>query len=243
MWLPVVAAVLSAAIAPEPARFELWGTVWFQGAPAAGVTIEVIGPHTSQTLISGERGDYRIENAPPGRYRLTASLQGFRPQTREIELTGDTNADFSLELAVLVEVLEGVPDLATVYAAADAVARLRLESTKPAEPCDRVVAATHEAAVLDLVKGALPSRIDLRIEGIGSCVDGAELIKGDSGPLPAGREYLAFLRRDGSRYESAGGRTWLLEVERGLVSTGGYEGLPRLMPVAHFYAVLRRLPR
>src|SRR5688500_13472612 len=49
-----------------------------QGGVTPGATIEIAGP-VSQSRVTDERGEAHFLNLPPGTYRVTSELQGFRP--------------------------------------------------------------------------------------------------------------------------------------------------------------------
>ena len=57
------------------------------GAALPGVTMELAGPamQGSKTSVTDAKGEYRFNNVPPGEgYKLTATLSGFAPSTRNI---------------------------------------------------------------------------------------------------------------------------------------------------------------
>ncbi len=79
------------------------------GFPFPGATVEATSPSLqgTRTATSGRDGAYRIPAAPPGEYRITASLAGFRStqKTATVRLGATATADFVLEPAADEQVL------------------------------------------------------------------------------------------------------------------------------------------
>jgi hypothetical protein len=78
------------------------------GFQIAGAVIEISGPSLQGTrkATSGPGGFYRIPAAPPGDYRVTATLAGSRTaqKTTTVRLGATSTVDFVLELATAEEV-------------------------------------------------------------------------------------------------------------------------------------------
>src|ERR1700676_2667445 len=74
------------------------------GAVMPGVTVEASSPaliEKVRTVVSDERGEYKIVNLVPGVYTVTFTLSGFSTVKREgIELTGNFTAALNIELSV-----------------------------------------------------------------------------------------------------------------------------------------------
>lgn len=69
--------------------------------PGVTVTIEHLETNTSRTLVTGERGHYQAPNLQVGRYRVSASLPGFKRATQTgLVLTVGGQLVVDLELAV-----------------------------------------------------------------------------------------------------------------------------------------------
>ena len=240
-----IAALVTLALALHTPAFSISGVVRVDKEPVAGVTITISGPQGSRTLITDESGEYRLDNLPAGTYRVGAVLVGFREQARDIVLTANAAVDFGLEVDILAEVLGAVPSLVEALESAENLVRLRIERELPPEPCGKVVAAIHTAAVIESMKATFPARIRFGLDSAGTCLDGTRLVKGiGTRALTPGEEYVVFLKRIDDRFESVGGRSLMFPVEHGLIQTGGYPGMPaHVTSLAEFHAAVRRLPR
>ena len=65
------------------------GTITDQTAAAIpGATVTLEGPGGSRTAISGSSGEYSFTNLANGSYKVTASLSGFAPGTRDVVVSG-----------------------------------------------------------------------------------------------------------------------------------------------------------
>src|SRR5438045_1354365 len=79
-----------------------------QGAALPGVTVTARQAETNASLsvISGDAGQYFLPNLPPGRYDLSATLQGFRVERRTalvLQLGQELTIDFTLQVGGLQE--------------------------------------------------------------------------------------------------------------------------------------------
>lgn len=80
------------------------GTATLDGAPAAGVSITVVGPGGTRTVRTEADGQYFLDDLPPGTYTVTiaapAGTTGAGPTTRTVTITADgevrTGQDFAL---------------------------------------------------------------------------------------------------------------------------------------------------
>jgi hypothetical protein len=92
------------AASPAQQNATLSGTVTDESkAVLPGVTVTATDIATGRVLVavSNDRGEYRLQNMPPGRYTITAELQGFGSvKVPEIELLVGQNATLPLSLAV-----------------------------------------------------------------------------------------------------------------------------------------------
>ena len=69
--------------------------------PGVVVTATDLGAGRVLTAVSNERGEYRLQNVPPGKYSMTAELSGFATvKISEIELLVGQNATVPLQLKV-----------------------------------------------------------------------------------------------------------------------------------------------
>src|SRR5688572_7076430 len=76
------------------------------GSALAGVAITArhVETNTSVGVISGDTGQYVLPNLPPGRYDVSAALQGFGVEHRTdlvLQLGQDVTIDFTLNVAGL----------------------------------------------------------------------------------------------------------------------------------------------
>jgi iron complex outermembrane receptor protein len=70
------------------------GTVMDQtGATVPGATVSLAGPGQNLSTVSGARGDYVFRNVLSGTYRLTVTLVGFAPATRDDVVVGAGNVE------------------------------------------------------------------------------------------------------------------------------------------------------
>ncbi len=78
-----------------------------QGAVLPGVTVTArqIDTNTTRTVVTTGVGHYLLPSLPPGRYEVTATLQGFAPAGRPVELTvgADFTVDFILKVSTRTE--------------------------------------------------------------------------------------------------------------------------------------------
>lgn len=243
MWRTILSAIVAGAITSQSPLCELQGVVNVAGEPVAGATVVLAGSSLSKTAISDSLGRYRFIALPTGDYSVTASLAGFRTLTRQLAVSANTTLDLDLTAAPAIEVLYVVPTQADAYVQADAVARLRIERALPPEPCGQIVTSVYEATVLDLVKGTMPTSVELVQETAGTCLDAGREVEGMHQPFQPGEEHVMFLRRVGDRFQSLAGASLTFKVEHGLVDTRGYAELPATMPLEEFYAAVRAMAR
>jgi iron complex outermembrane receptor protein len=95
LWRPV------ALIAQMPA--EIAGAVKdATGAPLTEVKVRLLGP-ASAVVETGPDGRFRFTSLPEGEFQLAASLAGFAPATRTIQLGSGQRQELTLTLSVLLE--------------------------------------------------------------------------------------------------------------------------------------------
>lgn len=108
----VACAVLLLASTPAFAQFErsrLSGTVSDStGGVMPGVTVTATNTATNQAevAVTDASGFYTFANLQPGRYSVSAELQGFKRATRndlQLDAAGSINIDFALETGALTE--------------------------------------------------------------------------------------------------------------------------------------------
>ncbi|MBE3132316.1 MAG: carboxypeptidase regulatory-like domain-containing protein, partial [Acidobacteria bacterium] len=78
-----------------------------QGAvlPGATITARQVDTNTTRTAVTTGVGQYVLPSLPPGRYEVTATLQGFAPAGHPVELTvgADFTVDFTLKVSAVAE--------------------------------------------------------------------------------------------------------------------------------------------
>jgi outer membrane receptor protein involved in Fe transport len=113
VWVPALLVSLG-VLATRPAGGQTTGSISGRvtdetGTPLPGVSVEATSPNLqgTRTANTGADGSYRIPAAPPGEYRLRASLAGFRTaeKTTAVRLDSSASADFALEPAANEEVV------------------------------------------------------------------------------------------------------------------------------------------
>lgn len=106
------------------------GTITDQSAavvPGATITLTNLDTGVVRTALSNDAGVYRFVSVEPGRYRISAGLDGFRGSTRNeviVSVASTVGANFSLQpgnISESVDVTAGAPDIQTDRADVSAV--------------------------------------------------------------------------------------------------------------------------
>jgi iron complex outermembrane receptor protein len=102
----LVAAVLSALVGGPAlwaqANATLQGKITdSSGAPLPGTVVSVTGERGSGTATADRAGFFQIRDLAPGNYRVTASLDTFAPEARDIELHAGQTLTQNLRLALV----------------------------------------------------------------------------------------------------------------------------------------------
>ena len=66
------------------------GTVTAEGSPLPGCTVTLRSAMESWTTVSDGHGRYHLRYVPAGSYALTVELPGFKPVTRQLDVSGRT---------------------------------------------------------------------------------------------------------------------------------------------------------
>src|SRR4029077_1990894 len=76
--------------------------------PNAVVNVQNLGNGEKATATTNEAGFYRIVNLPPGQYRMTIDVQGFKTMERQatVSLALVTEANFTLQVGTRGETVE-----------------------------------------------------------------------------------------------------------------------------------------
>src|SRR5881275_230851 len=87
----------------------LVGTVTTAGAPLPGATVTIASPALQgvRTTVSGANGDYSFAALPPGKYSVTAELEGMQKVTQSVNVRlGETGrADVDLKVSTVAEAI------------------------------------------------------------------------------------------------------------------------------------------
>src|SRR5581483_2710079 len=109
--------ILATAVAPAMAQTQdgsVSGLVRDeQGATVPGSDVSLRGPDATFQFVTETDGAFRFLNLQPGVYKVTATLSGFAPATRDVIVTTGTRVDVTLTLRI-----GGVTDTVTVSAPA-----------------------------------------------------------------------------------------------------------------------------
>lgn len=129
VWTFGVSALLTFALVTSPSIAaaqvvggSIGGVVTDETAAALpGVTVSVTNVENgvSQTVTTGDRGNYRVVALAPSRYLITAELSGFAPFKREVILTigADLTIDLKMGMAAVAESLTVVGETPLVEVA------------------------------------------------------------------------------------------------------------------------------
>ena len=69
------------------------------GAALPGVTVNINGGGLQQTFVTEEGGEFHFLRLPPGRYRVTATLEGLGAVQRDADVSIGTNSTVNLSIA------------------------------------------------------------------------------------------------------------------------------------------------
>jgi hypothetical protein len=98
----LAAALLAATATTAPARTPA-GVVLgpaAHGLPGAVVTISTDADDQARQMVTGEGGEFRVAELPPGEYDVTSSLPGFHPATvSAVAVAADGVSRISMTLA------------------------------------------------------------------------------------------------------------------------------------------------
>ncbi len=103
------------------------------GAPLPGVTIQAAGPVGTAVATSDPNGEFRLPRLASGRYRVTASLEGFASAEASVEVVvgSSSRVEFRLAQATVTETIEVTGETSLIdlgsNATATNIARERIE--------------------------------------------------------------------------------------------------------------------
>jgi hypothetical protein len=131
LCLTLLLVTLAAGTATAQTQLgAIQGTITDQSAgvlPGVTVTATQIETGVSRSTVSNETGVYRIQSLDPGRYRITADLQGFRRAVRNdvvLSVGATLGVNFTMQTGNLQETIEvtgSAPDIQTERAEISAV--------------------------------------------------------------------------------------------------------------------------
>ena len=109
LFVMMLALLLATPVVAQETTGSIEGVVRDAGgAVLPGATVVATGPSGAVTSVANERGEYRIQRLPSGRYTVAATLDGFAPATRNVDLTVGTTArvEFTLSIAGVTETVQ-----------------------------------------------------------------------------------------------------------------------------------------
>ncbi len=111
--IALVIALVAPAASAQTALGTLRGVVLDQQSaalPGATVTARHVDTNITQTAVTGTEGQYLLPNLHPGRYEITAELQGFASirEQLEIRVGQDLTVNLTMKLAGVAETIQVV---------------------------------------------------------------------------------------------------------------------------------------
>ena len=194
------------AVAAQSAR-QISGIVTdISGNPLPEARLSVEG-RTTLVVVADSRGRFEIPDLPAGVFTIRATLAGFRTQTQSVSLREQRRASikFVMPIDLLIEAQMPLLEPAEAVRRAAVIARVRLDGLAPPIPCAElvVVSAVHEATVVEVWKGRVPSKIQILETGKDACVEGDRVVQAVSGIITsyrAGGDYIVLLSGKGTRF-------------------------------------------
>src|SRR5262245_47857592 len=96
----LIAAILSASSLSAQTTGSIRGTVGTGGTPLPGVAIEAKSPNLqgARTAVTDNEGRFNLTLLPPGKYTITAQLQGFAQKAETVTLALSQVAGITIEM-------------------------------------------------------------------------------------------------------------------------------------------------
>ncbi|HEX4912560.1 MAG TPA: carboxypeptidase regulatory-like domain-containing protein, partial [Vicinamibacterales bacterium] len=129
-----------------------------QNRAVPGVLVEIAGT-SSQSQTTDDKGEAHFLNLAPGRYRISATLSGFRPFTAEnIEVAAGTSVPLTIPLSVA-----GVTEAVQVVAETPVVdpARQTITTSISYDQLQRLPSARDPWVMLQTVPGVVVDRVNV----------------------------------------------------------------------------------
>lgn len=127
------------------------------GAPLPGATVTLTGIGAPQTFVTNADGDYRFLRLSPGKYSVSAELEGMGKSTRNVEVTVANNAEINLSLSPTVAEAITVTAATPIIDRRDAGTGQNLQLTE----LENVPTARDPWVVLQSVPGVLVDRVNV----------------------------------------------------------------------------------
>ena len=161
--ISVMALVAMCSAAPASAQTLFQGRIDVtihdaQGGVVPGASVEIAGP-VSQQQVSNEQGEARFLNLPPGDYRVTATLQGFRPyQNDRVTVAAGSSVPLRATLAV-----GGVAESVSVQAETPTIdpARQTLTTSISRDELQQIPSARDPWVVLQTIPSVVVDRVNV----------------------------------------------------------------------------------
>ena len=109
VWVAMLLVASATSAFAQVDRGTVSGTIKdSQGGVVPGVTVTAIATQTQQTrsTVTDGSGFYTFPNLQPGRYDISAELQGFKKETRtgvQVDAASALNLEFTLATGALTE--------------------------------------------------------------------------------------------------------------------------------------------
>jgi hypothetical protein len=150
--------LLTFSAAAQTSSGNIYGTVTdASGAPLPGVTITIDAGGLQQTFVTDANGAYRFLRLPPGRYRVTAELSGFRTVVRNVDVNIGANTDIPLRLSAAMS------ETLTVTAATPLVDTRDVSTGDviTSEEMEQLPSARDPWVMLQMMPGVLVDRVNV----------------------------------------------------------------------------------
>jgi hypothetical protein len=162
----LVAALFAGPVLAQETTGAIEGVVKDSGgAVLPGATVTVVGPVGTVTTVADAEGAYRFPRLPSGKYTIKATLDGFSPADRAIEVSvgQTTRVEFALAVGKVTETVE-------VSARASAI-DVTSASTSTSISRDRIAYIPRGRDFTDVVSQAAGAANETQLGGIS--IDGA----------------------------------------------------------------------
>lgn len=146
------------ALAQQSTGGNILGTATDKsGGALPGVTVTITGQAAPKTFVTDSQGQFRFLNVSPGKYSLTADLEGFSKIQRQVDVAIGSNTEVNLRLDPAVR------ETITVSAASPVIDRRQVSTGASIEQIElkEVPTARDPWVVLQSVPGVLVDRVNV----------------------------------------------------------------------------------